>query len=33
MVNGTGLIGLAGRQFSVGYEPAGQRVTLRMDGT
>jgi transposase InsO family protein len=33
MVNGTGLIGLAGRQLNVGYELAGQRVTLRMDGT
>jgi hypothetical protein len=33
MVNGTGLIGLAGRQFNVGYQLAGQRVTLRMDGT
>jgi hypothetical protein len=33
LVNGTGLIGLAGRQLSVGYELAGQRVTLRMDGT
>ena len=33
MVDGTGLIGLAVRQFNVGYELAGQRVTLRMDGT
>lgn len=33
MVNGTGLVSLAGRQLSVGYELAGQRVTLRMDGT
>jgi Integrase core domain len=33
MVNGTGLVGLAGRQLSVGYELAGQRVTLRMEGT
>jgi transposase InsO family protein len=33
MVNGTGLIGLAGRQLTVGYELAGQRVTLRMNGT
>jgi hypothetical protein len=32
MVNGAGLIGLAGRQFNVGYQLAGQRVTLRMDG-
>jgi len=33
MVNGAGLVGLAGTQLSVGYELAGQRVTLRMDGT
>jgi hypothetical protein len=33
MVNGTGLAGLAGTQLSVGYELAGQRVTLRMEGT
>ena len=33
MVNGTGLVGLAGTQLNVGYELAGQRVTLRMDGT
>jgi hypothetical protein len=33
MVNGAGLIGLAGRQFNVCYHLAGQRVTLRMDGT
>jgi hypothetical protein len=33
LVNGTGLVGLAGRQLNVGYELAGQRVTLRMDGT
>jgi transposase InsO family protein len=33
MVNGVGLVGLAGRQLNVGYELAGQRVTLRMDGT
>ena len=33
MVNGAGLIGLDGTQLSVGYELAGQRVTLRMDGT
>jgi transposase InsO family protein len=32
-VNATGLIGLAGAQVSVGYQLAGQRVTLRMDGT
>jgi transposase InsO family protein len=33
MVNGVGLVGLAGAQLNVGYELAGQRVTLRMDGT
>ena len=33
VVNGVGLVGLAGTQLSVGYELAGQRVTLRMDGT
>jgi len=33
MVNGVGLVGLAGQQLNVGYELAGQRVTLRMDGT
>jgi transposase InsO family protein len=33
MVNGVGLVGLAGKQLNVGYELAGQRVTLRMDGT
>ena len=33
MVNATGLAGLAGAQVSVGYQLAGQRVTLRMDGT
>jgi transposase InsO family protein len=33
MVNGTGLVGLAGVQLNAGYELAGQRVTLRMDGT
>jgi hypothetical protein len=33
MVNAAGLVGLAGRQLNVGYELAGQRVTLRMDGT
>jgi hypothetical protein len=33
MVNATGLVGLAGVQVSVGFELAGQRVTLRMDGT
>jgi hypothetical protein len=33
MVNGAGLVGLAGTQLNVGYELAGQRVTLRMDGT
>ncbi len=33
MVNACGLVGLAGRQLNVGYQLAGQRVTLRMDGT
>jgi transposase InsO family protein len=33
MVNAVGLAGLAGAQVSVGFELAGQRVTLRMDGT
>ncbi len=33
MVNGTGLIGLAGRQCNVGSELAGHCVSLRMDGT
>jgi hypothetical protein len=33
MVNGADLVGLAGRQLNVGYELAGQRVTLRMDCT
>jgi transposase InsO family protein len=32
-VNANGLVGLAGAQVSVGYQLAGQRVTLRMDGT
>jgi transposase InsO family protein len=32
-VNAAGLAGLAGAQVSVGYQLAGQRVTLRMDGT
>ena len=32
-VNACGLVGLAGAQFNVGYQLAGQRVTLRMDGT
>jgi len=32
-VNGAGLVGLAGSQLNVGYQLAGQRVTLRMDGT
>jgi hypothetical protein len=31
-VNGCGLAGLAGRQVSVGFQLAGQRVTLRMEG-
>ena len=33
MVNAHGLAGLAGAQVSVGYELAGQKVILRMDGT
>jgi len=33
IVNATGLAGLAGAQVSVGYQLAGQRVTLRMDAT
>ena len=32
-VNGAGLAGLGGRQVNVGFDLAGQRVTLRMDGT
>ena len=32
-VNATGLASLAGAQLNVGYQLAGQRVTLRMDGT
>ena len=32
MANGTGLASLAGIQFRVGYQLAGQRITLRMDG-
>jgi hypothetical protein len=32
-VNATGLVGLAGAQFNVGYQLAGQRVIVRMDGT
>jgi hypothetical protein len=32
-VNASGLVALAGAVVSVGYELAGQRVTLRMDGT
>ncbi len=33
MVNGVGLVGLTGAQLNVGYELAGQGVTLRMDST
>jgi hypothetical protein len=33
VVNASGLASLAGTQVSVGFELAGQRVTLRMDGT
>ena len=32
-VNAAGLVGLAGAQLNVGYQLAGQRVILRMDGT
>jgi transposase InsO family protein len=32
-VNAAGLVSLAGAQLNVGYELAGQRVILRMDGT
>jgi hypothetical protein len=32
-VNGVGLVALAGEQLTVGYELAGQRVTLLMHGT
>jgi hypothetical protein len=32
-VNAAGLVGLAGAQVNVGYQLAGQRVVLRMDGT
>jgi transposase InsO family protein len=31
LVNAAGLIGLGGRQFSVGQQHAGQRVTVRLD--
>ncbi len=33
MVNATGLVSLAGAQPNAGFELAGQRVTLRLDGT
>ena len=33
MVNAAGLVSLAGDQVNVGFELAGQRVTLRMEGT
>jgi hypothetical protein len=32
-VNATGLVSLAGNQLNVGYQLAGQRVIVRMDGT
>jgi transposase InsO family protein len=32
-VNACGLVGMAGAQLNVGYQLAGQRVVLRMDGT
>jgi hypothetical protein len=31
-VNAAGLVGLGGRQFSVGQHHAGQQVTIRLDG-
>jgi transposase InsO family protein len=33
LVNANGLASLADRQFNVGYQLAGQKITLRMDGT
>ncbi len=33
MVNAAGLAGVAGAQVNVGFDLAGQRVTLRMEGT
>ena len=33
LVNATGLASLAGAQISVGYHLAGQKITLRLDGT
>lgn len=33
MVNASGLVGLASAQINVGLDLAGQRVTLRMEGT
>ena len=33
MVNGVGLVGLASAQLNAGYQPVGQRVTLRIYGT
>ncbi len=33
LVNATGLASLAGRQFSVGYQLAGQQITQRLNGT
>jgi len=33
MVNAAGLVSLAGAQLNVGFELAGQRVTLRLEGT
>lgn len=33
MVNAAGLVSLAGAQLNVGFQLAGQRVTLRLDGT
>jgi transposase InsO family protein len=33
LVNGVGTVGLAGRQHNVGFHLAGQRVTIRIEGT
>jgi hypothetical protein len=32
LINATGLLSLGGRQFPIGYQWAGQRVTVRLDG-
>jgi hypothetical protein len=31
-VNACGLVGLAGRQHPIGYQFAGRRLTVRLDG-